>query len=308
MLGDEAASSVPEIDEDELNREMAEAEQAERGEAPDADAEQSEAKETQPEADQDDGEGEERRDPLPYEELQKRYENVQKALKQERGQRRELDQWRGQMEERLAQMQAKASPQDRADDADSKPDRNKDPLAYLDWLDGKVTEYEQREREQTQRAEEEAQQRQYMQQVQQYGAQAEEQFRQEAPDYDDAATFYAKSRLEELQHVYGMNPQGAQQYLAQELQAAVVQNAQRGQNPAAAIYAAAKARGYVQKSGEAEAKLNQMKEGRKSSPTMPQGGKGKQNAISMDELLKIEDPKEFERRWSEAEKQGLFRS
>lgn len=304
MLGDEAATSVPEIDEDELNREMEQAEQAERGEAPEADAEQSD--DTRAQADQ--GDGEEKRDPLPYEELQKRYENVQKALKQERGQRRESDQWRGQMEERLAQMQAKVSPQDRAEDADSKPDRNKDPLAYLDWLDGKVTEYETREREQQQRQQQEAQQRQYQQQVQQYGAQAEEAFRQEAPDYDDAATFYAKSRLEELQHVYGMNPQGAQQYLAQELQAAVVQNAQRGQNPAAAIYAAAKARGYAQKSGEAEAKLNQMKEGRKSSPTMPSGGRGKQNAISMDELLKIEDPKEFERRWSEAEKQGLFRS
>lgn len=295
MLGDEAATSVPEIDEDELNREMEEAAQAESG--TDADAEQSD---TQAQAD----EGE--REPLPYEELAKRYENVQKALKQERGQRRELDQWRGQMEERLSQLQSKASPAEQRADGEDKPDRNKDPLAYLDWLDQKVTQYEEREREQQTRAQQEAQQRQYLQQVQQYGAQAEEAFRKEAPDYDDAATYYAKSRLEELQHVYNMTPQAAQQYLGQELQAAVVQNAQRGQNPAAAIYAAAKARGYAAKSGEAQAKLDQMKEGRKSSPTMPQGGKGKANGVSMDELLKIEDPKEFEKRWAEAEKQGLF--
>ena len=295
MLGDEAASSVPEIDEDELNREMEEAAQAARG--TDAGAEQSD---TQAQAD----EGE--REPLPYEELAKRYENVQKALKQERGQRRELDQWRGLMEERLSQLQSKASPAEQQADGENKPDRNKDPLAYLDWLDQKVTQYEEREREQQTRAQQEAQQRQYLQQVQEYGAQAEEAFRQEAPDYDDAATYYAKSRLEELQHVYNMTPQAAQQYLGQELQAAVVQNAQRGQNPAAAIYAAAKARGYAAKSGEAQAKLDQMKEGRKSSPTMPQGGKGKTNGVSMDELLKIDDPKEFEKRWAEAEKQGLF--
>jgi hypothetical protein len=295
MLGDEAATSVPEIDEDELNREMEEAAQAESG--TDADAEQSD---TQAQAD----EGE--REPLPYEELAKRYENVQKALKQERGQRRELDQWRGQMEERLSQLQSKASPAEQQADGENKPDRNKDPLAYLDWLDQKVTQYEEREREQQTRAQQEQQQRQYLQQVQEYGAQAEEAFRKEAPDYDDAATYYAKSRLEELQHVYNMTPQAAQQYFGQELQAAVVQNAQRGQNPAAAIYAAAKARGYVAKSNEAQAKLDQMKEGRKSSPTMPQGGKGKANGVSMDELLKIEDPKEFEKRWAEAERQGLF--
>jgi len=301
----ETVSSVPEIDEKELDREMQEAEQASGGEEREDGGGQPEA-EAQPEQGEDKGGAPEGKDPWSYDELRERYDNLNKAFKSERGQRQDLDHWRGQMEERLQHLQAKASPDDRKDDANDKPDRSKDPLAYLDWLDGKVSEYEARETQTQQARERDAQQRQQMQQIQAFGAKAEEEIRADKADYDAAARFFATSRLNELQAVYGMTPQAAQEYFGQELQATVIQNARQGQNPAAAIYAAAHARGYTKQSGEAQATLNQMEAGRKSSPTMPQGGKGKTNAISMDELLKIDDPKEFEKRWAEAEKQGAF--
>lgn len=300
----ETVTSVPEIDEEELTREMEAAQAAEIGEEPapepeaEADAGQSEA-EPQPE------EGE--KEPLSADEWKARHDNLQKALKAERAKRKEGDEYRqkfSEIEQRLSQLTPQER-QDVKDEAQARPDASKDPLGALDYALNKITEYEELEARRAQEKEQREQQQAQIQQITSYGAQAEEEFRKVAPDYDEASQHYAQSRVRELQVVYGLDDYAARQQLNQELMAAIYQSAQSGRNPAEAIYEAAKARGYVKKASEAEAKLEQMKEGRKSSPTMPQGGKGKPNSISLDEMLKA-DPEEFDRLFREGEKMGAF--
>lgn len=307
----EKTSSVPEVaEDDDLDASLEAMRQAEReddggqsGDAPDGE-------ESEPQAEAkpgDDGALE----PLPYDELQRRHEDLKKALHAERAQKRDLAedrQWRQTMEARLAEMQAKAGPEAKREDAEEKPDRTKDPLAYLDWLDKKVSEYETQTQQEREQQERQAQYQRQLSQIQAYGAKAEEEIRKEHGDYDEAASFYAQSRLTELQGVYGMDEQAAQQYFRQELQAAIVQNAQRGNNPAAAIYAAAKARGYAPASDEAKperasnGQYQKMKDGQKASKTLSgSGGKVKTDATIQSLLDSDDDPLDAVHRGEESE-------
>ena len=236
---------------------------------------------------------------------EERIAQLQKALDSERAQRRiasreaeelrELRQRVDQLSQNAPQFQQQTDPA-----TGEKPDRQKDPLAYLDWLDRQVTEYRSEREQQAAMAQ---QQQAYQQQVtalSQYGAQAEEEFRNVKPDYDDAFKHYATGRVKQVQAM-GYDEQSAQQAVHQELLTLINNHAQVGSNPAKAIYEAAQALGY--RSGQQQ---TQAKGERKSTPTMPQGGRAaKQNAVSL-EALENASPEEFDQMWKEAERAGLF--
>jgi uncharacterized protein with FMN-binding domain len=294
----EQATSVPEVTEDDdLDAQLDAMRQAERedgGEQPEnaEDSGQSE-NDAKPAADA----GEKEMEPLSADEWKARHDNLKSALHEERSKRKENDEYRqkfAEIESRLAQLTPQQR-EDAKDEAEQRPDASKDPLAALDYALKKIEQYETVEQQRTQEAQQQQQQRQQLEQIQAYGAKAEETFRKEKADYDTAAQFYAESRLSELQTVYGMDQNAAQQYFRQELQAAIIQNAQRNQNPAAAIYAAAQARGYSpdadkQTDGTKQANsLQKMKDGQKASKTLSgTGGKVKTEA-TIESLLNADD-------------------
>ena len=243
-------------------------------------------------------------DRIPYEELKKRYEKLQGALGSERAQRKELSQFKREIDQRLNELQTK-TPSAAAEKSAEKPDRASDPLAYLDWLDEKVSTYEQAENARTEQQKQQETTRKEILELSQYGAQSEAEFKEEQPDYDAAAQYYAQSRIAELERIYAIPTAQAQNVLQNELVTAMRQARQTGANPAQAIYEAAKLRGYSPKSDKAEKTLKQMGEGRKMSPSMPQGGKGKSAELTVEALMKL-DGDEFTKAWEKAEKQGLF--
>jgi hypothetical protein len=322
----EILTSVPETDDlDEQLQAMREAESETV-----ADDEQSEERE----AEADDGETqgqaeaeEEELEPLSAEEWKKRHDNLQKALHQERAKRKEGDadrEWRQQMEQRLSELQQKATPSEKKSDATEKPDRTKDPLAYLDWLDSKVSEYEAREREEASQTEQRQQQQRQMEEFRQFCTRSEVEFRAEVPDYDDAAKFYAASRVAELTAMYEASDQTApyaqqlaQQRFHQEMTQSVADARQVGFNPAAAIYKAALARGYEKEArkqaapAEEPKRYDKMKEGQKASKSLVGGGKVTPDTSVATLLDDDEDPlealhagnSEFDKAWSKFARQ-----
>ena len=237
-----------------------------------------------------------------------RIAQLEKALNSERAQRRiankDAEKLRD-LEQRLWDMQSRIAPQDQTQDPDAKPDRNKDPLAYLDWLDKQVDTYREQEQQRAQMQMQQQQHQQFVRQVEQYGGQAENEFRAVKPDYDDAFKHYAETRIKAIK-AFGADEQTAAQALQNELLQLTASHAQVGSNPAEAIYNAAAAMGY-QPGGNKQAQTQQRQAQRgTNTPTLPAGGTPpKQNAISLDSMMKA-SPEDFDKMWAEAERNGLL--
>lgn len=119
---------------------------------------------------------------------------------------------------------------------------------YIAWQSGGIDQAKQLAEQQRQMQEAQQGYRSFANTV----TVAEEQFRTQAPDYDEAVDFVRSSRFQEAKAVYEangieINPQHEQQIRAAITQefAALAQNAlQNGRNPASVLYTLAKARGF----------------------------------------------------------------
>lgn len=208
------------------------------------------------------------RAPLPVEELQKRYDNTRTALQEERRARRDADRRiaaleAGQGGEGRAQQRREAEPE-------AEIDPEVDPLGALKQQAAKIKAYEaaQRQNDQTD-AQRQAQERTFAR-VEAQLADHEADFREDHPDYDEAAKHYSTARAQELA-AFGLAPPQIVAVLREEFTKLAQTAINARKNPAAVVYEMAKGRGYGAKGGQAQAPAERGADGRfKPAPT---GGK-----------------------------------
>lgn len=185
------------------------------------------------------------RPPLPPEELAKRYENTRTALAEERRSRRELER----RLESLERGETVRQPARHETQAEEEIDPDVDPVGALKQMRAKIVAYERAEALDQQTAAQREQQEQRFARVEQELSEHETDFREEHPDYDDAAKHYAVTRAKELMS-FGLPPAKIQPMLREEFATLAATAIRARKNPAAVVYEMAKGRGF----GKAEAK------------------------------------------------------
>lgn len=201
--------------------------------------------------------------PIPYEELDKRYKQLQGALGEERGTRKQMAERVQQMEQVLravvAQRQAQAQPQA---EAPKVPTIEEDPIGFFQHKLAQQERIIHELRTGTQQNVQQVQQAHVEQQF--WGAveRSEQTMRQTNPDYDPAVTFLEAGRVKELEVMVPDNASGeayAQQMgypSAADLRVAMLNNdrvqvarqaLQMGMSPAELYFSLAKQRGFQSK-------------------------------------------------------------
>lgn len=234
------------------------------------------------------------RDKLAPEELEKRYSNTRTALAEERRARRELER----RLEALESGQTRQQPQRQAE-PEEEIDPDVDPLGALRQMRAKIAAYESAARQAEQSDEERQQQERQFATVERALAEHEAEFREEQPDYDEAAKHYATARARELMS-FGLAPAQIQPMLRKEFAelAATAINAKK--NPAAVVYEMAKGRGFGKPAdpkpndpAKGAGKLDAVKRGQAAAS--PLGGAGGRATSGLDVTtvanINIRDPK-----------------
>jgi hypothetical protein len=160
-----------------------------------------------------------------------------KALQEERAKRAEYERQVAQYQQQLAEYQAWAAQMQQQqmgqpEQSQAEPDPETDPIGALKHA-----------REQLRQFREMQEQQAYEQQLNMVASQAVAQFRQQAPDYNDAYNYARQSRAQELM-AFGAPENAIPQILHREEMQLVDQAYRSGRNPAEVIYSFAKARGY----------------------------------------------------------------
>lgn len=230
------------------------------------------------------------------------------ALQEERAERRrERDERQRlqQQQEALVQriLAAQQQPQQSQQAAPQIPDFNTDPVGHLRATNEQlqrqlmeVTGYLQGQNQQQQQM---TQQQAAQMQIQHRLAADEAVFRQQAPDYDAAASFLQQSRAAEYRALGMTNPMEIQQALNQDVMAMVGIAQRNGTSVAEAAYNLAKARGYksapaAQRPGAAQqqdaaAKLSTIAQGQQQSASLSGAGGGAVPPMSIEKLLAMSD-------------------
>lgn len=146
----------------------------------------------------------------------------------------DLREWRKQVEQKLNPPKPEPEMPDPVTEPDKFRDWQKDQLRQRDE---RFAAYERQLREQTEL------QQTIRQQMMQRATHDEQAFRAQTPDYDDAINHLGRVRLQELE-LFGVDPQRAQQIIAEEARGIVQGALQMGRNVAEVAYGIAKARGY----------------------------------------------------------------
>lgn len=187
------------------------------------------------------------------------------------------------------------------------PDPNEDPLGYqsyqLNHLNRAVAA-QQQYLEQQARAQQEHQAISSLDNA--YRASAME-FIKEAPDFGDAYKFLERSRIQEYMAL-GYSPQEASYLLQEDERALAAKSFKERVNPAARIYAAAKARGF---NANGESKLEKVSNGMQKGKSLPRaGGKNLEKGYDIsriDDMSDAEFDKFFNQVKHEAKKSGDYR-
>lgn len=220
------------------------------------------------------------REPLPTDELTRRYENSRIALSEERRARRELERRLDALERGGSGGERRQERQQQEEDIDPETD----PMGALRQLRAEVAAYKRAEalenESQAQRDERERSYRRIEADLQDHEAE----FREEHPDYGDAAQHYAAARARELLS-FGLTPEQVQPMLREEFMNLTSTAIAARKNPAAVVYELAKGRGFGQKGavadpkdpkpGKGSGKLADIARGaRSASPLQRAGGGG----------------------------------
>ena len=216
----------------------------------------------------DGGEGAaEKAEPNPWE---AKFRDQQKAMKAERKKRQE-------MEQRLADMEAKASGNQTAQPFEI-PDPNEDPIAAIEAMRALISKFDEDERKSR---EEEGKQRQVSQREQglaQTLAESEADFRRLKPDYDKAAEHLKRARIEELKET-GIPDREIPTILRREFLEVIERAEASDKDPAEVVYALAMRRGYSLAS--ASQKMQDIANGQKAGQSLSKVGGRNGNGSDM---------------------------
>lgn len=239
--------------------------------------------------------------PLSQEELEKRYSSTKVALAKERALRREAERRADQRAEHREEPAPRKVAQQQ-DDVEEAIDPDVDPLGYMKQMGKKIAAYEQAERlDQQTEAQRAARERQFAQ-VEAQLSEHETDFKDDHPDYDDAAKHYAITRAKELMG-FGFKPEKVQVMLREEFATLAATAMQARKNPAAVVYEMAKGRGFGSKAAKDDkdpkakdkgaGKIEALRRGAASSS--PLGRSGGRSSGGLDAAtvanINIRDPK-----------------
>lgn len=180
--------------------------------------------------------------PLPPEELAKRHEDVKAALREERRQRKELSRQIEELRTQRAQPAPAQQPQPEPQ-AFERPDPETDPLAYLKYVEARISAGDQQAAEQEQQRQQAELQSREVQTVVNRMVEIESDFALDNPDYYEAANFLRAERAKEYTAL-GYSPQQAEQLVAQEALRVAADLLNQRKDAASAFYELAKARGF----------------------------------------------------------------
>lgn len=256
--------------------------------------------------------------PLPYEELEKRYGNLNGALAESRATQRALKEQLANMQQVFQQVQAqRQAPQQQPDDQFIDPLEQQ--LGLLSQQVTSLTEAQKAERDRV------AQQAEH-QQMLSYVKTQEAQFAQAQPDYQDAVDHLRTARMSELeimipdgdenaiyqamQSGYQSPAQMRQAILSQEAQNILHRAYQANANPAALVYQLAQSRGYQK--AQQQQQMHAVKQARQNAPeSLSAGGasSGPSDGYpTMDELaeLYVTDPDKADETFNKMKRAGLL--
>lgn len=239
---------------------------------------------------------------LSVEEYEQRDRQKTAALREERAKarayQRELDNFRREIYAmRQSGNHAQANRMD--DQLEDIPDPEQNPMAALNALAKMARNLNSQQREMTvaeKRQQEEAEQ---IQSLQSFVTEAENDFRQDHPDYDDACKHLRQALRDEYED-QGLRGEKLQRAMYSELVRLADTARQNGSDPAEVYWRVAVRRGYQAKSGERQ--VEQIKRGQEHDVRVPRGG-GKNNNFSRDALLNA-NRDDFDKMWKIYEQQA----
>lgn len=273
--------------------------------------------------DADEGQGEKKpakaadtpRAPLSLEEVSQRYDNARTALSEERRERRAL-------QRRLEALESGDAPPARQQQRQARPepeaeiDPEEDPIGALKQMRAKVKAYEQAEQQDNLTAEQERRQDRQLQAVEAQLIDHEADFRDDNPDYDDAAKHYAVARATELVS-FGLEPGQVQKMLRKEFAELTSTAISARKNPAAVIYQLAKGRGFGVKTPptpdpKKPSRLDALERGQRATSPLARSGGRPSNGLDAETIsnINIRDPKgaeAFDKAWEAMERQARRR-
>lgn len=158
------------------------------------------------------------------------------AMHQERMRARQERERADALEQRIAELEAKASPQQQPPEY---ADPLVDPDGFRKWAEFNAQNGQQQTEAVQQQIQQQAEDRQLFQKVAEY----DRQFTTEQPDYPQAGQFLAQARMQELTQLGYTQPQ-AQAQLQQDMRAIIQAGEAMGMNPAKLAYMRAQEMGY----------------------------------------------------------------
>lgn len=242
-------------------------------------------------------------------ELQDKLDNMQRSTSETLGQLREQF---NTIREELRQ--ARETAQEPQPDPEAEARKfEEDPVGYLreqnERLQSRLDEVQNQTQEQVQQTEQEKKQAEEFQQFQAQVNSQVNQFREQAPDYDQALQHLVDARTNELKAFGIEDPATVNQALQQEAIGIAQHAIQHGRNPGEVVYELAKLRGYQPGQAPAdggtgvEDKLNNLERGQQATNPMS-GAEGGSKNLTASDLEKMSDD-EFDKLWAEMEQSAL---
>lgn len=216
------------------------------------------------------------------------------ALHEERERRKALEVEAKQLREDKARFEERArmllelrNPQEQKAEDTGPPDIDQDAREYVLWLGRQNQELNR-----TVQAQQQAQQQQdQVKRVMGWAQQQEAVYSQQTPDYTQASNFLRENRTAELREL-GVPENDIPQVIQQDLMRIAHYAAQNGGNPAARIYAVAKARGFKPASSEtAASEVAETVSRGQQLASVPSGGRdaGAGGAITAERFIRMSD-------------------
>lgn len=260
------------------------------------DAEEVEAAEDQdPAADEAEGEGEE--EPAPKRkprDPEAELHNLKGQNARERSRRRAAEARARDVEERLARVESSRGGKDT--DADelleiigSLRDDEEDPVGDIAAVKKALKAFRARQLADVEQTGRQKALEQQFQKLNDAMRESEADFVQDFPDYNDAAAFYRKQRVEELEDA-GYSGAALQRKLADDLYGVVRMAIDSGHDPAERVYALAKRRGFKANASAADKKVDVLRRAAEAGRKPGSGTAGTRQVMSWADVAKLDGP------------------
>ncbi|MCA1298032.1 hypothetical protein [Stappia indica] len=226
------------------------------------------------------------------------------ALHEERRRRQERDAKIAELEQRVTILQtvedrfaqfAKQGTLPQPEEQPAPPDPSEDPLAYIDHLGRQVSALSEQQQQSAAARQAEEQRRNFLGIVQT----EEAQFKQQAPDYEDAAAFVRNAIAQEME-IMGVPPQMQQQAVGNQLLNIAISAKESGRTVPEVVYQMAKMRGYAKaeasaadaETAAAKEALDRIDKGQRDNRDVTPGGAGS-GAMTLEKFAAMSEAESF---------------